>query len=100
MAVNDRYQDRQGEWQEVTSFIDLTMWGDLAENAAESLGKGARVVVFGRLRQDTWTAEDGTNRSRLELTVEEIGPSLRFATAEVTKVTRTPAADASDGKQK
>jgi single-strand DNA-binding protein len=60
-----------------------------AEIAAESLSKGSRVVVVGRLQQRSWTAEDGSARSTVEVVAEELGPSLRWATATTTKATRS-----------
>ena len=88
-AVNRRYQ-RNGEWQEDTSFFTGTCWRDMAENVAESLTKGTRVVLNGRLEQRSWETQDGDKRSIVEVDIKEIGPSLRWATATVTK---TPRAD-------
>jgi single-strand DNA-binding protein len=59
-------------------------------DAAQSLSKGSRVVVVGRVRQRSWTAEDGSARSTLEVVTEELGPSLRWATATTTRATRSP----------
>jgi single-strand DNA-binding protein len=71
-------------------FLTCTAWRDLAEHIAESLTKGARVIVSGRLRQSHWEdKETGQKRSAYGLEVDEIGPSLRFATATVKKLTRT-----------
>jgi single-strand DNA-binding protein len=70
-------------------FLTCTAWRDLAEHAAESLHKGARVVVVGRLRLSRWETDEGEKRSAYGLDVDEIGPSLRFATAKVQKMTRT-----------
>ena len=87
VAVNRRWLDRSTqEWQESTSFFDVVCWRDLAENAALTLTKGMRVVVTGRLEQRSWDTEDGEHRTKVEITAEEVGPSLRFATAEVHKV--------------
>jgi single-strand DNA-binding protein len=89
VAVNRRWQDRTTqEWQESTSYFDVVCWRDLAENAALSLAKGMRVVVTGRLEQRSWENEEGERRSKVEITADEIGPSLRFATADVQKVER------------
>ena len=88
-AVNRRYQDRNGEWQEDTSFFGGTLWRDAAENAAESLTMGARVIVTGRLEQRSWETQEGDKRSVVEVAIDEIGPSLRWATATVTKSPRT-----------
>ena len=64
------------------------MWRDQAEHAAESLSKGSRVVVVGRLAQRAWTAEDGSARSTVEVLAEELGPSLRWATATPSRAAR------------
>jgi single-strand DNA-binding protein len=64
-------------------------WRDQAEHAAESLAKGNRVVVMGRLQQRSWAAEDGSARSTIEVVAEELGPSLRWATATTTRTTRS-----------
>ena len=94
VAVNRRWQDRATqEWQESTSFFDVICWRDLAENVALSLTKGMRVVVTGRLEHRTWETEEGEHRSKVEITAEEVGPSLRFATADVHKVERRGSAD-------
>lgn len=87
-AVNRRYQDRNGEWQEDTSFFGGTLWRDAAENAAESLQKGMRVIVTGRLEQRQWETQEGEKRSMVEVAIDEIGPSLRWATASVTRSPR------------
>jgi single-strand DNA-binding protein len=93
VAVNRRWQDRTTqEWQEATSYFDVVCWRDLAENAALSLAKGMRVVVTGRLEQRSWENEEGERRSKVEITADEIGPRLRFATADVQKVERHSAA--------
>jgi len=94
-AVNRRYQ-KNGEWQEETSFFGGTLWREAAENAAESLQKGMRVIVVGSLEQRTWETPEGEKRSVVEVRIDEVGPSLRWATASVT---RSPRSDsfASDG---
>jgi single-strand DNA-binding protein len=89
IAVNRRWQPKGSEeWEESTSFFDVVCWRDLAENVALSLVKGARVVVTGRLEQRTWENEDGDKRSRIELVADDVGASLRFATAEITRTER------------
>jgi single-strand DNA-binding protein len=94
VAVNRRWQDRSTqEWQESTSFFDVVCWRDLAENVALSLSKGMRVVVTGRLEQRSWETEEGEHRSKVEITADEIGPSLRFATADVQRTERRTAAE-------
>ncbi len=86
LAVNRRWQNRQtNEWEEATSFFDVTCWAQMAENIAESLGRGTRVVVTGRLQQRSWETQDGDKRSKVEVVADEVAPSLRWATAQVVK---------------
>jgi single-strand DNA-binding protein len=90
VAVNRRWQDKtSGEWQEATSFFDVVCWRDLAENVALSLSKGMRVVVSGRIEQRSWETDEGEHRSKVEIVADEIGPSLRFATADVRRTMRS-----------
>ncbi|HAM01885.1 MAG TPA: single-stranded DNA-binding protein [Acidimicrobiaceae bacterium] len=92
LAVNRRWQPRGSEeWEEATSFFDVVCWRELAENVALSLVKGSRVLVTGRLDQHVWETELGERRSRVEISAEEVGASLRFATAEVTRTARRTA---------
>jgi single-strand DNA-binding protein len=84
MAVNRRFQ-RNGQWEEQTSFFNITAWGTLGENASNSLQKGARILVNGRLEQRSWETQEGEKRSVVEVVADELGPSLRWATAEITK---------------
>lgn len=95
LAVNRRYQVN-GEWQEQVSFFNVVAWGQLGENIAASATKGTRVIVAGRLEQRSWEAQDGTNRSVVEVVADEIGPSLRWATAQVE---RNPREDNGAGRQ-
>jgi single-strand DNA-binding protein len=97
VADSRRYQDRNGDWQEDTSFFRGTCWRDMAENVAESLTKGARVVISGRLKQRTWETAEGEKRNVVELDIQEIAPSLRWATATVTKTPRTGGGDFGGG---
>ena len=86
IAVNRTWTDRQSqERRESTSFFDVVCWGTLAENAATSLARGTRVVVTGRLDQRSWETQEGDKRSKVEITAEEIAPSLRWATVQVTR---------------
>lgn len=87
LAVSRRFQ-REGEWQEQTSFFNGTLWREQAEQAAESLQKGTRVIVTGRLEQRSWETETGEKRSVVEVQIDEIGPSLRWATATVNRTQR------------
>ncbi len=89
VAVNRRWQNRQtNAWEETTSFFDVVAWGTLAENLADSIRRGDRVVVEGRLDQRSWENNQGEKRSKLEITANEIAPSLRWATVEITKTQR------------
>jgi single-strand DNA-binding protein len=89
VAVNRRWQNRQTqEWQEATSFFDVVTWAGLAENVAKCLKRGDRVVVEGRLDQRSWENNEGEKRSKVEITANEVAPSLRWATAEITKSER------------
>src|SRR5438132_481873 len=91
VAVNRRTRDpASGEWKDgETSFIRCNVWRQQAENAAESLTKGTRTIVVGRLRQRSWETPEGQRRSVTEVEVENVGPSLEWATASVTKAART-----------
>ncbi|MGW5218753.1 single-stranded DNA-binding protein [Nocardia sp. NPDC004085] len=90
VASTPRYFDRSAnEWKDGEAlFLPCSIWREAAENVAESLTRGARVIVSGRLRQRSWQTPEGDKRSRVELEVEEIGPSLRFATAKVHRTRR------------
>ena len=92
VAVNRRWQNRQTqEWEEQTSFFDVVCWGQLAENVAQSLGRGSRVLVAGRLDQRSWETQEGDKRSKVEITADEVAPSLRWASATIVKnERRTP----------
>lgn len=95
LAVNRVWNDRQtNEKKEAVSFFDIVCWREMAENASESLSKGARVVVTGRLEQRSWETPEGEKRSKIEVVADEVGPSLRWATAEVRKNDRRGPAEA------
>lgn len=86
IAVNRRWQNRQtSEWEEKVSFFNVVCWREMAENAAASLGKGTRILVTGRLEQRSYETQDGEKRSVVEVIADEIGPSLRWAEAQVTR---------------
>ena len=86
LAVNRRWQNRQSsEWEEATSFFDVVCWGTLGENVSESVTKGTRIIVTGRLDQRSWESQEGDKRSKIEVVADEVGPSLRWASAEVSK---------------
>jgi single-strand DNA-binding protein len=94
LAVNRRWMNRQtNEWQEQTSFFNVVCWREQAENVSETLTKGARVIVTGRLEQRSWETPDGERRSVIEIVADEVGPSLRWATAQVVKNERRAGGD-------
>jgi single-strand DNA-binding protein len=78
-----------GRIEQEASFFTVVVWRDQAEHAAETLSKGSRVVVVGRLQQRSWTAEDGSARSVVEVVADELGPRLRWATATTIRTTRS-----------
>ncbi|WP_136191995.1 single-stranded DNA-binding protein [Actinomyces procaprae] len=87
IASTPRSFNRQsGQWENgETLFMRSSCWRELAENVAESLTKGTRVIATGRLRQRSYTTREGQDRTVMELQVDEIGPSLRYATAQVAR---------------
>ena len=92
LAVNRRWRNKQtDEWEEQTSFFDVKAWGQLAENIAESIPRGTRVIVTGRLEQRSWETDNGEKRSKVEVVADEVAPSLRWATAQVQKIERDQA---------
>jgi single-strand DNA-binding protein len=78
-----------GRREQEASFFTVVAWRDQAQHAAQSLAKGSRVVVLGRLQQRSWTAEDGSARSTVEVVADELGASLRWATTTTTRATRS-----------
>ena len=94
LAVNRRWQNRQNnEWEEQTSFFDVKVWSQMAENVSESVQRGTRVIVTGRLEQRSWETDQGEKRSKVEIIADEVGPSLRWATAEITRNERSGPSD-------
>jgi len=91
VASTPRFLDRQtNEWKDGEPlFLQCQVWRQAAENVAESLHRGARVIVSGRLRQRTYETREGEKRTVFELEVDEVGPSLRYATAKVQKMARS-----------
>jgi single-strand DNA-binding protein len=91
VASTPRFLDRQtNEWKDGEPlFLTCNIWRQAAENVAESLQRGARVIVSGRLRQRSYETREGEKRTVMELEVDEIGPSLRYATAKVQKMSRS-----------
>ncbi|MHB8246655.1 MAG: single-stranded DNA-binding protein [Acidimicrobiales bacterium] len=95
LAVNRRWQNRQTqEWEEATSFFDVVCWRELAENVSTSIHKGTRTIVSGRLEQRSWETQEGEKRSKVEIVADEVGPSLRWASAQVEKNERRGPSDA------
>ena len=88
-------KDQNGE--EVVSFFDITCWRSLAENVAESITKGQRVIVYGRLDQRSWENQEGERRSKVEIVADEVAPSLLWATAETTRTEFRGGGDGGDG---
>lgn len=90
VASTPRTFDKQaGEWKDGEAlFLRCSIWRDAAENVAESLTKGTRVIVQGRLQQRSYTDKEGNQRTALDLQVDEVGPSLRYATAKPVRAAR------------
>ena len=88
IASNTRqYNSQSGQWEGGdTLYMRGTIWRDMAQHCAQSLHKGMRVIAQGRLQQRSYQAQDGSNRTVIELQVDEIGPSLKYATAQVQKM--------------
>jgi len=86
LAVNRNVQNKNsGEWETQVDFFNVTAWYKLAENCAESLSKGDRVLVSGRLSQDSWESKDGQKRSTVKIIANVIAPSLEFASCRLEK---------------
>jgi single-strand DNA-binding protein len=99
IASTPRTYDRQsGEWKDGESlFLTCNVWRQAAENVAESLQRGMRVIVQGRLRQRSYETREGEKRTVFEVEVDEVGPSLKSATARVNKTTRAGGSGGSSG---
>ena len=95
IAVNRRIPDGAGGWKDgEASYFSVNCWRSLGENVAESLTRGSRVVVAGRLNYRSWENQDGEKRNAIEIEADEVGPSLRWATARVERQSRARAARA------
>lgn len=88
IASSRRYM-QNNEWQEQTSFFNVTVWGDMAQNVAASFKKGDRVMLSGRLESRQYETDQGEKRTAFEIVADEIGPSLRWATVQIERVART-----------
>lgn len=97
VASNRRYTDRSGQQQEETTFMNVNCWRDLAENASESLSKGDRVIVIGRVRVRSYENRDGQTVWTTEIEADEIAPSLRWAQAKITKSSGSSGGSSGDG---
>jgi single-strand DNA-binding protein len=90
VAINQRKRNDSGQWEDgETSYFDVTCFRELAENVAESVSKGTRVIVAGNLKQRSWETPDGDRRSKVEIIADEVGPSLRWATASIERMGRS-----------
>jgi len=90
IVANSKRKNEKGEWEDdKVVWLNLTAWGQLAENIAESVEKGTRILVKGRLETREYTTKDGDKRSSYDVTADEVGPSLAFATAKVSKSGRS-----------
>lgn len=98
VAVNESYKDDNDEWQSRPNFVDVTAWGDLAENVAESLQKGDRVTVSGKLKQESWETDEGDKRSKIAFVADDVSASLKWALVNIEKPERDskPAARSSN----
>jgi single-strand DNA-binding protein len=99
VASTPRFKDNQtGEWKDGDSlFLTCNVWRQAAENVAESLTRGMRVIVSGRLRQRSYETKEGEKRTVYEVEVDDVGPSLRNASAKVNRVARSGAGDGGYG---
>lgn len=100
VASTPRTFDRQtNEWKDGESlFLSCSVWRQYAENVAESLTKGTRVIVTGRLKQRSYETNNGERRTVFEVDVEEVGPALRNATAQISRISRSGAGAESTGR--
>lgn len=86
VAYNDRrWSAKDNDYEEEVHFFDVTCWQALAENVSDSLQKGDRVVVSGKLQQQTWETKEGDKRSKVNILADDVAPSLRWATVDIQK---------------
>jgi single-strand DNA-binding protein len=97
VAVNDVRTSRNGERTEKTHYVRCKLWRDAAENLVETVGKGTRVIVLGKWVQESWEDQSGNKRRDWAVEVDEVGPSVRWATAKVTKTARAVNGNGSAG---
>ena len=95
-----RYNSQTNQWEDGEAmFLTCTVWRQAAENVAETLSKGMRVIVTGRLKQRSFQTREGENRTVFEIDVDEVGPSLRYATAQVNRNPREGGGNYGGGQQ-
>jgi single-strand DNA-binding protein len=100
VAVTQRLQDKDGTWRDgETSFHRVTVWRDQAQNITDSLGKGDRVMVTGRLRQRSWETPEGERRTTTEIDADEVGASLRFHTAKLERAHHRATTERTAGRE-
>jgi single-strand DNA-binding protein len=100
LAVTPRVKDGEGWKDGDTSFFRVNAWRDLAEHVTDSLSKGDRALVLGRLKARSWETPEGERRSVVEVEAEEVGPSLKWATATPQRANGTATADTGSGRSK
>jgi len=89
IAVSPRFKDANGQWKDgETSYFRINCWRQLAENVAETFTRGSRAIVVGRLRMRSWETQEGEKRTVVEIEADEVGPSLKWATAKVERTSR------------
>jgi single-strand DNA-binding protein len=98
VAVSPRFKDANGQWKDgETSYFRINCWRQLAENVAETLTRGSRTIIVGRLKMRQWETQEGEKRSVVEIEADEVGPSLKWATAKVERTSRGGSGGASSG---
>jgi len=101
VAVTQRIQEKDGTWRDgETSFHKVNVWRDQAQNLTDSLGKGDRVMVTGRLRQRAWETPEGERRSATEIDADEVGASLKFHTAKLERATHRSSPERAAGRER
>jgi single-strand DNA-binding protein len=100
VAVTQRVQDKDGTWRDgETSFHRVNVWRDQAQNLTDSLSKGDRVMVTGRLRQRSWETPEGEKRTSTEIDADEVGASLKFHTAKLERAHHRSTAERAAGRE-
>ena len=101
VAVTSRVQEKDGTWRDgETSFHKVNVWRDQAQNLTDSLGKGDRVMVTGRLRQRSWETPEGERRTTTEIDADEVGASLKFHTAKLERATHRGSPERGQGQER